>query len=49
MSSYLPFEDQIVYDGWIGVKNIIFGGSLSTDIDDEYEEGEPGVVSTSVY
>jgi len=21
----LPFEDQIVYDGWIGVKNIIFG------------------------
>jgi len=23
----LPFEDQIVYDGWIGVKNIIFGGS----------------------
>jgi len=23
----LPFEDQIVYDdGWIGVKNIIFGG-----------------------
>jgi len=36
----LPFEDQIVYDGWIGVKNIIFGGSLSTDIDDEYEEAE---------
>jgi len=36
----LPFEDQIVYDGWIGVKNIIFGGSLSTDIDDEYEEAK---------
>jgi len=49
VSSYLPFEDQIVYDGWIGGKNIIFGGSLSTDIDDEYEEGEPGVVSTSIY
>ena len=36
----LPFEDQIVYDGWIGVKNIIFGGSLSADIDDEYEEAK---------
>ncbi|MFC7143027.1 hypothetical protein ACFQMA_24830 [Halosimplex aquaticum] len=36
----LPFEDQIVYDGWIGIKNIIFGGSLSTDIDDEYEEAK---------
>ena len=36
----LPFEDQIVYDGWIGVKNIIFGGSLSPDIDDEYEEAK---------
>jgi predicted RNase H-like nuclease (RuvC/YqgF family) len=36
----LPFEDQIVYDGWIGVKNIIFGGSLSTDIGDEYEEAK---------
>jgi len=36
----LPFEDQIVYDGWIGVKNIIFGGSLSTDIDDGYEEAK---------
>jgi len=36
----LPFENQIVYDGWIGVKNIIFGGSLSTDIDDEYEEAK---------
>ena len=36
----LPFEDQVVYDGWIGVKNIIFGGSLSTDIDDEYEEAK---------
>ena len=45
---YFRFEDQIVYDGWIGVKNIIFRGSLSTDIDDEYE-GEPGVVLTSVY
>jgi IS4 transposase len=32
----LPFENQIVYDGWIGVKNITFGGSLSADIDDEY-------------
>ena len=36
----LPFEDQIVYDSWIGVKNIIFGGSLSADIDDEYEEAK---------
>lgn len=36
----LPFEDQIVYDGWIGIKNIIFGGSLSADIDDEYEEAK---------
>jgi hypothetical protein len=36
----LPFEDRIVYDGWIGVKNIVFGGSLSADIDDEYEEAK---------
>jgi len=36
----LPFEDQIIYDGWIGIKNIIFGGSLSADIDDEYEEAK---------
>ena len=36
----LPFEDQIVYDGWIGVKNIIFGGSLSADIDDEYKKAK---------
>ncbi|WP_018257243.1 hypothetical protein [Halomicrobium katesii] len=36
----LPFEGEIVYDGWVGVKNIIFGGSLSTDIDDEYEEAK---------
>ena len=36
----LPFEGQIVYDGWIGLKNIVFGGSLTADIDDEYEEAK---------
>jgi len=36
----LPFEGEIVYDGWVGVKNIIFGGSLSTDTDNEYEEAK---------
>ena len=36
----LPFEGEIVYDGWIGIRNIIFGGSLSADIDDEYEEAK---------
>ena len=36
----LPFEGQIIYDGWVGIKNIIFGGSLSADIDDEYEEAK---------
>ena len=36
----LPFEDQIVCDGWIGIKNILFGGSLSADIDDEYEDAK---------
>lgn len=36
----LPFEGQIIYDGWIGIKNIIFGGSLSADIDDTYEEAK---------
>ena len=36
----MPFEGQIVYDGWIRVKDIIFEGSLSADIDDEYEEGK---------
>ena len=36
----LPFEGQVIYDGWIGIKNIIFGGSLSADIDDEYEEAK---------
>jgi len=36
----LPFEGEIVYDGWVGVKNIIFGGSLSADIDNEYEEAK---------
>jgi len=37
----LPFEDQIVYDGWIGVKNIIFGGpSVLTSVTSEYEEAK---------
>lgn len=36
----LPFEGEIVYDGWVGVKNIIFGGSLGADIDNEYEEAK---------
>src|SRR5699024_526088 len=30
----LPFEGEIVYDGGSGIKNFIFGGSLSADIDD---------------
>jgi hypothetical protein len=36
----LPFEGQIVYDGWIGIKSMVFGGSISADIDDEYDEAK---------
>lgn len=44
----LPFEDEIIYDGWIGLKNVIFGNSLSADIDDEYEAAKHrfGIIDT---
>lgn len=36
----LPFKDVIVSDGWFAVQQLIFGGSISTDIDDAYEEAK---------
>ena len=36
----LPFEGTIINDGWMAIKPIIFGGTISTDIDDAYEEAK---------
>lgn len=44
----LPFEGSIVTDGWMAIKPIVFGGSISTDIDDAYEEAKHrfGIIET---
>jgi hypothetical protein len=44
----LPFEDQIVTDGWLAIQRVVAGGNLSTDIDDSYEEAKHrfGVIET---
>ena len=36
----LPIEGEIIHDGWIWIKNIVFGGSISADFDDAYEEAK---------
>jgi len=36
----LPFKGMIVSDGWFAVQQLVFGGSISTDIDDTYEEAK---------
>jgi hypothetical protein len=44
----LPFEDQIVTDGWLAIQRLVAGGNLSTDIDDSYEEAKHrfGIIET---
>ncbi len=44
----LPFEGQIVTDGWLAIQRVVAGGSLSTDIDDSYEEAKHrfGIIET---
>lgn len=39
-TALLPFNGAIVYDGWMAIRPIVFGGSISTDIDDAYEEAK---------
>lgn len=36
----LPFENQIVTDTWMGIRQIVFGGNISQDINDAYEEAK---------
>jgi len=44
----LPFEGQIVTDGWLAIQRVVAGGNLSTDIDDSYEEAKHrfGIIET---
>jgi len=44
----LPFENQIVTDGWLAIQRLVAGGNLSTDIDDSYEEAKHrfGIIET---
>ncbi len=44
----LPFEEQIVTDGWLAIQRVVAGGNLSTDIDDSYEEAKHrfGIIET---
>lgn len=36
----LPFEERIVTDLWMRVRRIVFGGSMSENINDSYEEAK---------
>jgi len=47
-TALLPFEGAIIIDGWMAIKPIVFGGSISTDIDDAYEEAKHrfGIIET---
>lgn len=47
-TALLPFEGTIIIDGWLAIQPIIFGGSISTDIDDAYEEAKHrfGIIET---
>lgn len=44
----LPFEDQIVIDGWLAIQQVVAGSNMRTDIDDSYEEAKHrfGLVET---
>lgn len=44
----LPFEGQIVTDGWLAIQRVVAGGNLSTDIDGSYEEAKHrfGIIET---
>lgn len=47
-AALLPFKGAIVTDGWMAIQPIVFGGSISTDIDDAYEEAKHrfGIIET---
>jgi hypothetical protein len=47
-TALLPFEEAIIIDGWMAIQPIVFGGSISTDIDDAYEEAKHrfGIIET---
>jgi hypothetical protein len=47
-TALLPFEGKIIIDGWLAIQPIVFGGSISTDIDDAYEEAKHrfGIIET---
>ena len=47
-TALLPFEGKIIIDGWLAIRPIVFGGSISTDIDDAYEEAKHrfGIIET---
>lgn len=47
-TALLPFEGTIIIDGWMAIKPIVFGGSISRDMDDAYEEAKHrfGIIET---
>lgn len=47
-TALLPFEGMIIIDGWLAIRPIVFGGSMSRDIDDTYEEAKHrfGIIET---
>lgn len=47
-AALLPFDERIVTDGWMAIQPIVFGGSISRDIDDAYEEAKHrfGIIET---
>lgn len=47
-TALLPFEGTILIDGWLAIRPIVFGGSISRDIDDAYEEAKHqfGIIET---
>ncbi len=47
-TALLPFEGTIVIEGWMAIQPIVFGGSISRDIDDAYEVAKHrfGIIET---
>lgn len=47
-TALLPFKETIVMDGWMAIKPVVFGGTISTDIDDAYEQAKHrfGIIET---
>lgn len=47
-TALLPFEGAIIIDGWMAIQPIVFGGSISKNIDDAYEEAKHrfGIIET---